>query len=272
MKIFKPIICLLTLLALAPYRAFASDLSQFLTQRQISPTQLGELCGKDKKIRRCVQTPTHLVCVNSGLYANTGTNPQTRLAVLRGLAFTSKMQLYSSLVKSNAPTNLRNAERAHDIYLKEVRNGNDSYTLKGIEFQTYSEGNWCAAVASVPLVIAAKLLHYNYSQPFFISAYCQALLSHAQMFMAEGNYTKALTLLKELPTLEFTNMTVDLMTATALMRSGQTEQAKEIALKALHDGMTTITSQQAEALGDVFFELGCSKDAEAAYTLAQEKL
>lgn len=268
MRIYNIALALFVLLLPAPCRAGSSTMRDFILQRQGSEVQVRELCVGAGSVNMCTQTPTHLLCVHSGMYPNIGHNPQARIAIARSLALKAKMAVYAQLLQ-NSPPHLLNTAGVRETYLQGVDRGQEGYVLKGVEFQTYAEDNWCGAIASAPLA-AEREIRKKCAEPGFIMDYCGTLYPCAISCMQEGKYREALTILKELHDLKYANIDAYLLTCEAFIKNNQPGEAQKIANELLADFYQSCTVQQAEQLGDIFLELGAAPEAEKSYVLAQE--
>lgn len=271
MRICRNIIFPLMAILLASADADASALSNFILERQGESAIAVDL-DTHKKIKNCFNTSTHAICMEAGVYPNIQNNPLARVAVLKSLATSVKYALYSDVLKQVRAQNLNDPAAVTRAWLNGYEKNDSKFLLKGVEFITEEDGNWCGAVAAVGMHGASQELRHTYKDPAFIKSYCATLLPTAQRLMREKNYGKALIILKELHDLKFANIEAYLLATQAFLKNGEAADARKIALEIFHDFKDKLTSGQAEELGDLLVELKCESEAEKSYKLAAERL
>lgn len=268
MGTFKSILVLIGLAAWA--NAYAASPIDFLRENGAPDSIVQAMLNGIEPVNKCLVSDNRLLCVRGRNYPGVSTNAQSRQAILNNQGISVRNDLFSTLADIVKSERLLNRPAVGEALAKTAQQ--DHIRFSGVQFITFSQGNWCAAAASIPLLEIKNELSDIYSQQAFIDGYCTALFPKAKEFMARGENSKALVALKELHDLKFANIDAYILAIRAFINNEQPKEAQKIALELLADFRDTMTVAQAEELGDIFLSLNMSKEVEAAYHIAISRL
>lgn len=267
MGIFKTFPVLVLLAAWA--NAHAASPEEFLRANGAPPALASALLKGDAPVSRCLTSGDQLFCARGRNYPGIAANARSRQAVLQNLALQVRNDLFVALASVIRARNLRDEQAVGEAF---ARGCGGRIKTAGLQFTSFSRGDWCGAIASAPLPEMKKTLPPIYRQKSFVHSYCEALLPRARALLARGETERALAALKELHDLNFADIGAYLLAARAFMGAGQPEEAQKIALELLADFAAGMNAAQAEDLGDIFLGLGMDTEAGAAYRIASARL
>ena len=220
----------------------------------------------------CFQTERHLICYDARTYNAAQSDPQTRQALLRGLALRTKHDLYTSLLNASQTKRFKNSTAVQNAYLSGVNEDNGNYTLKALEFVTFAEGNILEAIAAAPYAGSLRTIEAAYAQRDFSERYCATLMPKARELYGQKRYAETLTILKELHVLKWARADAYLLACFAFIENNEPEEAGKLADEVKKDLDAQLTADLAEQLGDVYMALHREAEAEQAYRLAASRL
>lgn len=139
--------------------------------------------------------------------------------------------------------------------------------IKGLEFLSFCENNWCGAIAAVKSEDAASKLPQLYESAAFIEDYCNTRLEAIKLLPQNRQGSEALIGLKELHALAGRNPAIDILAAQAFLLENRVADAVKIA-ENLYNSAKSMNADQLEELGDLFLNLGRDKEALDMYTRA----
>lgn len=256
--------------ALTASHAVAVSPADFLRANRIPPVLAEQLLTGDDAVSSCSANEGMLFCARGRHFPNITGNDLAREAVLKGLGISVRAALDKAVAQEVRARDLRNASAVGEALGRARAEG--MVTLRGIRFTTFCRGDWCGAVAAVPLADAADELPPVYARPGFVDLYCAASLAAAQRRLAEGNFRVALPALKELYALRCGHIEAWLLAVEISIHEGERTEAAKIARELLEAPPGELDASGAEKLGDLFLELDMSVEAEKAFNLAAQLL
>lgn len=269
-----PWLCLfwawLCVLAGAPGHALALGPADFLGANRIPQGLAAKLLSGAAPVDACSENEGVLFCAKGRQFPHIAGNGLAREAVLKGLGISVRAALDRALARKVRARDLRD-QRAVGEALGRVRAGG-GVTLKGVRFTTFCRGDWCGAVAALPLAAAERDLPQVYARPEFVEAYCATVFPAARQQLEAGRYREALPALEELRRLRCAPGEASLLAVEACLRAGEEADGVKIARELLEACPPDLDADGAEKLGDLFLELHMDAEAEKAFDLAAQLL
>lgn len=186
----------LCVLAGAPGHALALGPADFLHANRIPQALAAQMLSGAAPVDACAANEGVLFCARGRQFPHIAGNDLAREGVLKGLGLSVRAALAKALARQVPPRHLRDEDTVGKALGRVTTAG--GVTLKGLRFITFCRGDWCGAVAVLPLAAAARELPQVYARPEFVEAYCGAALPAARQQLEGGKYRQALAALREL--------------------------------------------------------------------------
>lgn len=260
----------LCLLLGAPSHALALGPADFLGANRIPQPLAAKLLSGAAPVDACAENEGVFFCAKGSQFPHIAGNALAREAVLKGLGVAVRAGLDRALARKVRARDLRDQGAVGEA-LGRVR-ADGGVTLKGVRFTTFCRGDWCGAVAVLPLAAAERDLPQIYARPEFVEAYCATVFPAARQLSGAGRYGEALPALLELLHLGCGQTDAALLAAEACVHQGQRAEAAKIARGLLEGEPGALDAEGAEKLGDLFLELRMDAEAEKAFELASRLL
>lgn len=260
----------LCVLAGAPGHALAQGPADFLRANRIPQALAAQMLSGAAPVDACAENEGVLFCARGRQFPRIAGNDLASEGVLKGLGLSVRAALDKALARRVPPRDLRDESAAGEA-LGRVRAAGGA-TLKGVRFTTFCRGDWCGAVAALPLEAAERELPQVYGSPGFVEAYCATVFPEARRQLEAGSHQEALAALKELRRLGCAPGEASLLTVEAYLRAGEEAEGAKIARELLEARPVALDAAGAEKLGDLFLELRMDAEAAKAFELASRLL
>lgn len=237
---------------------------QFLTAHA-APESMVAAIASGQTIRQCQQAEAWLLCIEGQASPGVVGNAASRQALLKAWEIKTRNSMSSFLAEKVKAKNLQDARTVGQTLAKRQAK------IKGLEFLSFCENNWCGAIAAIRSEEAAKDLPPVYENAAFIRDYCKSRLEATKLLLQNGQGLEALTALKELHVLDDRNPAIDILAAQAFLLANRDTDALKIA-ENLYNSAKPMNVNQLEELGDLFLNLGHDKEALDLFTRASNLL
>lgn len=265
-----PQLVIFLLFVSAPCWAETNDMNKFILERGCSVQQLKQISEGLKKINACFRTSEYMMCVVKDEFANIQDSPVARNSLVKTTSMKAKYDLYNYIQATYNPLNLKYINAVKLTINRCIERNIDISAIKKIEFVTFCQRNWITAIASIKSKAAYQEIQALYTSPSFIKEYCRTLYPYAIESINKNKLQSALSILKELHDLKYTNVHAYILIAETFYKVGKNKDAKDIAFEVLDKLHQLMSGSEAERLGDLLLRLGCSSEAAKAYDISMQ--